>query len=97
MVILTILVLGAMVVAGPLLTGQIGSEAQQIVLSLPFAIGGTNSVAISSWQAILGLLVITAVVIGAVGAGLTFLFSLLEKQTSDVLNSEEFQTKKISL
>ena len=94
MVILTILLLGAMVVAGPLLTSQIGPDAHKIELPLPFAIGGSNTLAMSSWQAILGLLVLIVGAIGVVGVGLFFLFSRLEKQTSSVLNSQEFQASK---
>lgn len=94
MVILTILLLGAMVIAGPVLTAQIGPDAHKIELPLPFAVGGSNTLALASWQAVLGLLVIVVGAIGAVGAGLAFLFSLTEKRTSDVLNSQEFQTRK---
>lgn len=97
MVILTLLLLGAMVIAGPLLTAQIGPEAQKIELPLPFAIGGSNILALASWQAVLGLLVIIVGAIGAVGAGLTFLFSRVEKQTADVLNSKEFQAQKSAI
>ncbi len=97
MVILTILLLGAMVVAGPLLTAQIGPDAPKIELPLPFAIGGSNTVAMSSWQAILGLVVLIAGAIGAVGVGISFIFSRAEKQTADVLASESFQAKKSAL
>ncbi|MEJ2746836.1 MAG: hypothetical protein P8183_02805 [Anaerolineae bacterium] len=94
MVILTILLLGAMIVAGPLLTSQIGPDAHKIELSLPFAVGGSNTLALAGWQAILGLLVIIVGAIGVVGAGFAFLFFRAEKQTSDILNSQEFQASK---
>lgn len=94
MVILTILLLGAMVAAGPLLTGQIGPDAHKIELPLPFAVAGANTLAVSSWQAILGLMVIIAGAIGTVGVGLSFIFSRAQKQTADVLDSESFQTHK---
>ncbi|MCB9423315.1 MAG: hypothetical protein H6667_26205 [Ardenticatenaceae bacterium] len=94
MVILTILLLGALVIAGPLLTGQIGPDAQKVQLPLPFAIGGSNTLALASWQAALGLLVIIIGAIAIVGAGISFLFSRAEKQTADVLNSKEFQASK---
>ena len=97
MVILTILLLGAIVVAGPLLTAQIGPDAHKIELPLPFAVGGSSTVAMSSWQAVLGLAVLIAGAIGAVGAGLSFIFSRAEKQTADVLASESFQANKSTL
>lgn len=97
MVILTILLLGAMTVAGPLLTAQIGPDAPKIELPLPFAIGGSNTVAMSSWQAIIGLVVLIAGAIGAVGVGLSFIFTRVQKQTSDLLTSEDFQANKSAL
>jgi uncharacterized protein with PQ loop repeat len=97
MVILTILLLGAMVVAGPLLTDQIGPEAHKIELPLPFAIGGSNTLAISSWQAILGLVVLIAGAIIVVGGGIAFLLTRAATQTADVLSSESYQANKAAL
>ncbi len=96
-VILTILLLGAMVVAGPLLTDQIGPEAHKIELPLPFAIGGSTTLAVASWQAILGLVALIAVTIGIVGVGITFLLSRAATQTAEVLSSDEYRASKTTL
>jgi hypothetical protein len=97
LVILTVLLLVGMVVAGPILMAQVGPDAHHIELSLPAPINGSNTLAITSLQAIGGL---AALVIGGVvvmGLVLSFLFSRAEQGTVVAKTSEPFQAGQASL
>jgi hypothetical protein len=96
-VILTLLVLIAMVGIGPYLTAQIGPGAHSINLTLPIAINGSTTLAISSIVAIGALIVLIAGAVAVGGAVLSFLFRRIDRETTDVKTSEKFQTDMAAL
>ncbi len=97
MVILTIFLLVGMVIAGPVLTGQVGSDAHEIDLALPIAINGSSSIALTSLQALGGLVVLIGAAIVIVGGGIMFVFSRLEAGTAVVTASDSFQEAQTAL
>lgn len=96
-VILALLVLMAMVGLGPYLTAQVGPEAHSIELTLPVAINGSTTLAISSVLAIGALIVLIVGAVAVTGALLSFLFRRIDRETTGVKSSEKFQADLAAL
>ena len=85
----TVLALLAMVILGPFLTAQVGPDAQRVNLTLPI---GSQTLALSSWQIIIALLVLIIGAVVVVGAGLTFVLARLDRETARRQNQRPFPT-----